>query len=935
MDEKLKKLSRVFRPQSVAIVGGSPVPNKIGNVLMKNFLDSRFMGKIYAVNPKYRDVLGVPCYPSVTKIPGPVDCVIVATPAETVPQIMEDCGKKKASGVIVLSGGFEEVGRQDLADAMKKTAERYKMPLIGPNCVERDARVLIKKKGMFGLEKIGDFVDEYFEKHSDKAIKMGDTFILDLVDCDEVAFVNSVSGNRNVFKRIKKVFKRRNATDIYEVFIAGKKKFRCSADHPFFIKSRDGWEKVDCKNLRGNERIPAINNICIDEENVSTLYLQENIEEFEGDIPPGLRFIKDGKVYEREGNIWKRKKEGMFSKDRENCFYWKHGHVAVPAKLGINDELCKLIGYFVADGNYGKDTMKIGYVDEEDAEKALRACATRVFLPFGPKKFYDRSETKEIKFGRKIGGFLFERLFGIPRYAENKRVPNFIFSTNGKNIISFLSGLFSGDGGAYQKGNKQTIYFFTTSENLQYEVLYLLNRIGIEGYAFTQKRTECSFKGKKYPARDLHGIRIDSIHYIQKLYSLGFRFLSNKKNSVLERIANKKPDKRQKARLKDEDICYKRIRSIKKVPERIDVFDFEVEETNNFIVNQIVTSNCLGIFDPYTRVDSVFLPMFKLQRPGPGDIAFITQSGAVGSTVLDLSAHYGMGVSKFISYGNGTVLDECDMLEFLENDKETKIIILYLEGVKDGKRLLEWMKRVNPKKPIVVLKAGKTGGAMAAARSHTGNLAGNYMAYKAAFRQAKVTEADGLDELFDFVKIFNQPLPKGRSVGVITNGGGMGVLTADAIEEQGLSLAEYSEESKAAIKQILPSYGNVGNPLDLVADSGVDAYKKAIDVMQNDPNIHSLAIIVLTQTPPIDERIIGVLTEASDDRRKPVVTISVGGDYTDNYRRALESRGVPSFGSPLSAIKALRRLVDYAQWHGKGKKGGALKGKTGIRGVER
>jgi acetyl coenzyme A synthetase (ADP forming)-like protein len=459
MDEKIKKLKSVFRPRSVAIVGASKTPNKIGNVLMKNFIDGRFMGKLYAINPKYKEVLGVPCYPTVSSVPGPVDCVIVATPAVTVPKIIEDCGKKKVKGVVVLSGGFEEVSRDDLAKEMKKYSDKYKIPIIGPNC--------------------------------------------------------------------------------------------------------------------------------------------------------------------------------------------------------------------------------------------------------------------------------------------------------------------------------------------------------------------------------------------------------------------------------------------------------------------------LGIFDPYSRVDSVFLPRYKLERPLPGNIAFITQSGAVGSTVIDLAAHYGMGVSKFISFGNGTVLDESDLLEFLENDPETEIIILYLEGVKDGQKLLKWMKRVNAKKPIVALKAGKYTGAMKAARSHTGNIAGSYMAYKAAFRQAKVTEADGLDELFDFVKIFDQPHPKGCRVGVITNGGGMGVLTADAIEENGMEIAEFSTQSQKAIKKILPDYGNVGNPLDLVADSGVDAYTKAIEVMQNDPNIDALAIIVLTQTPPIDERILGVLTEASDDQRKPVVTISVGGDYTDTYRKALESRGVPSYGSPLAAIKALRRLVDYAQWRGK------------------
>ncbi len=210
----------------------------------------------------------------------------------------------------------------------------------------------------------------------------------------------------------------------------------------------------------------------------------------------------------------------------------------------------------------------------------------------------------------------------------------------------------------------------------------------------------------------------------------------------------------------------------------------------------LVGPNCLGVYNPYTKVDSIFLPNYKLQRPKAGGIAFISQSGAVGSTVMDLSAYYGLGISKFISFGNSTVLDESDYLEYLMNDSETDAIILYMEGAKDGRKLLETMRRVNKKKPIIALKAGKGAGAQAAAKSHTGNIAGAYLAYQAAFKQAKVIEAGGINELFNFVKIFNQPKAKGRRIGVITNGGGIGVLTADAIESEGLELAQFSENTK-------------------------------------------------------------------------------------------------------------------------------------------
>jgi acyl-CoA synthetase (NDP forming) len=142
----------------------------------------------------------------------------------------------------------------------------------------------------------------------------------------------------------------------------------------------------------------------------------------------------------------------------------------------------------------------------------------------------------------------------------------------------------------------------------------------------------------------------------------------------------------------------------------------------------------------------------------------------------------------------------------------------------------------------------------------------------------------------------------------------MGVLTADSIEAEGLVLAQFSEETKKGLAKILPSYGNVANPLDLVADAGVEAYEKAIDLMMADGNIDALLIIVLTQTPPIDERIIHVLSKASDMKKKPIATISIGGTYTEAYRKILESKGVPSYNSPNSAVRAMERLMMYARY---------------------
>jgi acetyl coenzyme A synthetase (ADP forming)-like protein len=326
----------------------------------------------------------------------------------------------------------------------------------------------------------------------------------------------------------------------------------------------------------------------------------------------------------------------------------------------------------------------------------------------------------------------------------------------------------------------------------------------------------------------------------------------------------------------------------------------------------VIGPNCLGILNPYERVDSIFLPMYKLKRPRPGGISFLTQSGATGTCVVDLAAQYGVGISKFISYGNGTVINECDLLEFLENDKKTDQILFYIEGTKDGKRLLEIMKRVNKKKPIVVLKAGRGAKASKAAYSHTGNLAGNYLAYEAAFRQAKVTVADSLDELFEFVKIFNQPKPKGKRIAIITNGGGLGVLTTDVIEEKKLELAEFSDQLKEELRKVIPPYANTDNPLDIIADADSSRYEKTLQIIKESPEVDIIVVIVLFQAPAIDERILNILINASDEKKKPIVVIAVGGEYTDGHRKILDSYGVPTYSSPSDAIKAIKKLVDYA-----------------------
>jgi len=329
----------------------------------------------------------------------------------------------------------------------------------------------------------------------------------------------------------------------------------------------------------------------------------------------------------------------------------------------------------------------------------------------------------------------------------------------------------------------------------------------------------------------------------------------------------------------------------------------------------MVGPNCLGVVNPDINMDLLFLPTYKMGRPKSGGIAFVTQSGAIGSMILDLVAREGFGVSKFVSYGNAATLDETDFLEYLMRDPETKMVVLYIEGVKRGRAFFDLTRRLAKKKPLVVLKAGVTERGAAAAKSHTGALAGSYAAYRAVFRQNRIVEARTVDEVFDYAKIFTtQPRCTGGRVAVVTNGGGMGVLLSDALAQSGLSAAEFSPETRRAMKKALPPLVAVQNPLDLLGDADAGRYEAALSLAYDDPGVDAIIAATLFQTVSLDSRVVDVIVRHAAKGKKPLVNVSLGGEYTEVQRRALESSGIPSYGSPTAAANALARLVEYSRF---------------------
>jgi acetyl coenzyme A synthetase (ADP forming)-like protein len=320
--------------------------------------------------------------------------------------------------------------------------------------------------------------------------------------------------------------------------------------------------------------------------------------------------------------------------------------------------------------------------------------------------------------------------------------------------------------------------------------------------------------------------------------------------------------------------------------------------------------NCLGVFDPRSGVDTLFLPEYKLERPKPGEISFLTQSGAIGSVTLDLFSDENIGIDKFISYGNGAVLDEVELLRYLLKKKTTKVILFYIEGAKNGKEFVKVLKEV--KKPIVVMKGGISQEGVKAAFSHTASLTSNSQNYLALFKQFGLIIAERYEELFDFAKIFStQPKTKGKRVGIVTNGGGAGVVATDAIYSNSLELAQLSEETVSVLKQKLPNYVNVRNPLDIAGDADAKRFEVAIEAMLNEKNVDMLMLILLFQTPGADSSIISSLAKYKD-AEKPIIVTTMGGAFTRLHKSIIEANGIPVYMSPNSAARALKALYDYS-----------------------
>jgi len=323
---------------------------------------------------------------------------------------------------------------------------------------------------------------------------------------------------------------------------------------------------------------------------------------------------------------------------------------------------------------------------------------------------------------------------------------------------------------------------------------------------------------------------------------------------------------------------------------------------------RIMGPNCLGVFDNIFKIDTFFVLRERVRRPQVGGLSILSQSGSFAGTIMDELSAEGLGVAKIVNYGNRVDVGETDCLEYLAEDKSTKVVGIYMESVDDGKRFIEAAKSCAQKKPVFAIKVGRHEAGMSAAKSHTGAIAGKYEIYSAAFKKAGIIEVKGYSEFLDACKVLSKQYPAdGKRVLVVTDGGGMGASIADACNDFGLQVAEPSQEIKNTLASKLPPFCAVGNPIDLTGSVTDDDYVMAVKEAMAE---YDAAIVMVLWGPPtLTDKLIGMLAGAAAELKKPVIICSPGGEYSRKRNRMFEEAGLPVFSSPEEAARAAAVLA--------------------------
>lgn len=325
---------------------------------------------------------------------------------------------------------------------------------------------------------------------------------------------------------------------------------------------------------------------------------------------------------------------------------------------------------------------------------------------------------------------------------------------------------------------------------------------------------------------------------------------------------------------------------------------------------RIVGPNCIGVMRPSSNLNLSFLR----RRPEEGEVAFISQSGAMGSAILDWSAEAQVGFSSFVSVGNMIDVDFGDLIDYFGQDPKTDSIIMYMESVSDAKKFMSAASGFARTKPIMVIKSGKYSKSAEAVASHTGSLAGADTVYNAAFKRTGVTRVKNVDDLFSCSEILaKQELPEGPNLAVITNAGGPGIMATDAILDWDGNMASLSSETKSKLKELLPEAASVNNPVDVLGDADAERYQKASKICSQDENVNGILVIYTPQGGASADEAAGAIANLSDETDKPIITSWIGGGDVSKGRDVLREHNVPTRPTPEQAVSAYIYMHRYAR----------------------
>jgi len=323
---------------------------------------------------------------------------------------------------------------------------------------------------------------------------------------------------------------------------------------------------------------------------------------------------------------------------------------------------------------------------------------------------------------------------------------------------------------------------------------------------------------------------------------------------------------------------------------------------------RLIGPNCLGVIDTFTPLNA----SFSAGTPPKGPMAFMSQSGALGTAILDWAQAGRLGLSKFVSLGNKADVSEIDLLRAWVDDEETKVILMYSEGLPNGEEFIKAAREVTRIKPVVAMKSGVTQSGSRAVSSHTGSLAGSEQAYQAAFRQAGVLRAESMQDMFDMALALGyQPPLMGDRIGIITNAGGPGILATDALERKGMSLARLAQQTIQDLRDFLPGAASPVNPVDVLGDARSDRYEFAIQKVADDPNVDGILIILTPQAMTEVEKTAECVYSVAEKTDKPVFACFMGEATVGDSIEILMRHGIPNYSFPERAALSFKAMSDY------------------------